>query len=319
MGTEIAPLALIEQLQSDRKLANTFRRQRQSDLIDFRGQLQFARQIILSKPENFALVTRESFENAMLDLAMTGLSLQPSLSHVYLIPYKQNLSVSISYRGMENLVLAAGTVRSIQADLVKKADPKFRVWVDGSPPMKHIEHEKHRGARGETTHAYCIATYANGGWHVEDMDAAALKACEKAASSRSEKGGMVWRSEMRDEMEKKSVLRRAYKHWPQDPAGRLAKLMEMMDRLEPIDFKEQAEDPVAAREPTVMVNENDLNKLHAVLTDGGLESRKADRWLQRLAESWGYGSIKDLPASRLEEATNTLKTNLAAVKANAPA
>lgn len=306
MGTA---LQLVETLATNKKLANRFRSSRASPDIAFTAQMRFARQIVVNNAEGFALVEADAFENAMLDLALTGLSLQPSLGHCYLIPYKKQVNVTISYRGMEHLVLAAGTVKSIQTDLVKKEDPTYRVWVDGTPPMKRVSHEKARGKRTAVTHGYCIASYANGGWHVEDVDAAFFDACLKSATSRNAAGGAVWKGPYADEQRKKSIVRRAYKHWPQDPSGHLARVMEMMDKLEPMSFKGEPDKEPPAQE--LVVSQNDTNALHAMLVEAGLKPDVADKWLQGLADKYGIGVIANLPIRRLEEAKAELKEILA--------
>ena len=302
------PIALVETVTTNKALANKFRRMAASKDILFNAQMRFARQIVANNLDGFALVEQDSWENAMLDLALTGLSLQPSLGHCYLIPYKKQVSVTISYRGMEHLVLSAGTVKSIQTDLVYKEDPHYKVYMAGSPPMKHVEHEKFRGKRSVVTHGYCTATYANGGWHVEDVDAAFFDACLKAATSRNAKGGAVWKGPFADEQRKKSIVRRAYKHWPQDPSGHLARVMEMMDKLEPMSFKGEPDKEPPQQE--LVISQNESNELHAMLVNAGLEPAKADKWLQALADKWGLGVIANMPARRFDEAKAELKTAL---------
>lgn len=246
----------------------------------------------------------ESLADVLLQAAGVGLSLNPALGHLYPIPYREDgvkrAQVTIGYRGLIAMAAAADTIKFIQGNLVREKDPVFRVFT--TTGGRQIEHEEARGPRGDVTHAYCLAHFTNGGHHVEVMTAAELEACERAATARNAKGGAVWRGPFRSQMEIKSVIRRAWKFWPKDSAGRLERAMSVMDELEPFE---------PSSEPEVCIDQDQALRLHAVCTDAGMSGPEADAWLRRLAQRYGLAEIGNLPAGRFERTLGELRAYVA--------
>ena len=310
----MSQLPAIVALEKNKSLASRFNSRRANKDLQFQVECMHLDKCAAKNPD-IAKCTAASLEHILLEAGVMGVSLNPSLHHAYVIPYKNSATgnkdaeLNVGYRGMEHIVLKAGTVKAIQTVLVKEHDPVYKVWTDEHG--KHIQHEEMRGNRGRTTHVYCIAHYMNGGYHIEEMTAGDLAECEKAAKSRNDKGGMVWRGPFREEMYKKCCVRRAYKHWPQDDGGRMAALMENMDRVEPMDFGVSS-----APADGVTITEEDKLSLHTLLTDHGLGSDKAAAWLDRLAQQNGLVDIINLPHSKLAETKKTLTSYVQQWKAN---
>lgn len=231
--------ALIEYktMLDDRSLISRFNHAKIGKHVKWSAQRSFALQIIQGS-ERLRECSPESIHNCMLDVAFTGLSLAPSQALLYLIPYKGKATLSIGYRGMEQLAYGTGVVQSIQAALVCKNDPVFTVGMGREG--RYVLHEEARDDRGAVTHAYCVASFSNGKQHVEVMDIEQLDAVEASATKKNPAGGAVWRSKYRGEMQKKAVIRRGWKHWPQDQDGKLAKAQEIMDTVEPVIFEGEA-------------------------------------------------------------------------------
>jgi len=231
--------ALVEYKETlnDRSLIARFNAGRPDKRMKYSAQRNFALQIIQGS-EKLRDCTPESIHNCMLDVAFTGLTLAPSQSLLYLIPYKGIATLCIGYRGMEQLAYRTKIILSIQAVLVYENDPVF--VVGSGPNGRYIKHEEARKDRGPLTHAYCVAQFVNGKQHVEVMDVGDLNAVEAAATKRNPRGGKVWRSKFRGEMQKKAVIRRAWKHWPQDTDGRLEQAQTIMDSIEPVTFEGEA-------------------------------------------------------------------------------
>ncbi len=255
-----------------------------------------------NKPNPMAACPVESLQVAMLDAAAAGLSLSPSLAHAYLIPYAPVIQFSPGYRGLIHLALHGKTVTSVQANLVHAQDPAFQVWTDETG--RHIRHEESRAAnRGAVTHSYCLARFANGGYHIEVLDRAQLDAIRAAAEKRPG-GGMVWKHpSFVSEMEKKAAVRRSAKWWPVDPDGHLAHMLEVADKHDPIDFDRADTDPGG----DLLISEEQQLQLHAALTDMGLEAQLADAWLLKAAQARGYSGIQQLPVTRFDEVKGALQ------------
>jgi recombinational DNA repair protein RecT len=243
--------------------------------------------------------TSHSIQTALLDVAYSGLSLSPALAHAYLIPYKDQCAFHPGYRGLMHMAYKAGTIKSVQVNLVRETDPEFLVWTDELG--RHIRHiENARGKQGPVTHAYCIAFLTAGGPPmIEVMGRADLNSCEAAASKRNKKGGMVWRM-WPDEMCKKAVIRRASKHWPKDDGGLLERMAEVSDRFDPMDFPENLD--ADAPEQELCMSLDQVTALSDVLTDRGISPTVAPEWLKRYAQSKGYDLMDHMPARLYEEA-----------------
>lgn len=293
-------MSALIQIPQERRVIGQFNSRRGSAPLKWAAEKQF---LVAHFQRNKDLLEcePESLGDVILQAAGIGLSLNPALGYVYPVPYRdggvKRAQALIGYRGLLAMAAQADTVRNIQANLVREKDPVFRVWTDTSG--RQIAHEENRGARGEVTHAYCIAWFPGGGHHVEVMTAQELGACEKAASARNQAGGAVWRGPFRSQMQIKAVIRRAWKFWPRDAGGRLERAIAAMDELEPLDPG-----------PAVCITDEDALRLHAMCTDAGLSSAEADAWLDRLAKRYGLAEIKNLPAADLERAARELKAYL---------
>ena len=272
---------------SDRSLISRFTGNPSNKSIKFSAQRAFALQI-LQGSEKLRKCTPLSIHNAMLDVAYSGLSLSPTQAQLYLIPYADKAQLVIGYRGLEQLAYRTGVVKAIQAALVCENDPVFRVGT--GEHGRYIAHEEARTDRGEVTHAYCIATFADGNRHVEVMDREQLEAVEAAASKRNAAGGAVWRSKFRGEMQKKAVIRRAWKHWPQDSGGHLAHAQRILDDLEPVVFEGEATRLITKGQVSTLT---DLCAEHSVNTD-------------TVARAFGAASLAMIPHDKFEEAARLI-------------
>jgi recombination protein RecT len=246
----------------------------------------FALQIIQKNPR-LRECTPQSVQNALMDVAYMGLSLSPSLAHVYLVPYKNHCDALISYLGLLHLAFKAGTVKSVQTVLVREKD-EFHVGTDKGG--RFVIHREARMDRGEVTNVYCIAEFTNGGRHIEVMDREELAAVERAASARNEKGGAVWRGPFRGEMMKKACIRRAWKSWPKDAA--LEHAAEVMNRVEPMDFTIEGE-------AVPVISPEQVSTLVDLCNDLGIDEGK-------FARAFNVSSIESIPASHWEEARHIL-------------
>ncbi len=266
-----------------RSLISRFNAGRQDKNFKYSAQRSFALQIIQGS-EELRKCSPESIHNCMLDVAFTGLTLAPSQALLYLIPYAGKATLSIGYRGMEQLAYRTGVIDAIQAALVCENDPVFH--VGNGPSGRYVKHEEARKDRGDVSHAYCIAYFSNSKQHVEVMDIEQLRAVEEAAVKRNPRGGAVWRSKFRGEMQKKAVIRRAWKHWPQDTDGRLERAQVIMDSVEPVHFE---------GESVRIISERQVNQLTDLCSQTGLST-------DTVCRAFGLASLTLLPEASFDEA-----------------
>lgn len=269
---------------TDRSLVSRFNRNRDTDhQVKIQAQRSYALQIIQGN-EKLRECTPQSVANAMLDVAYSGLSLSPTLAQLYLIPYGNVCTLSFGYRGLEQLAYRTGVVKLIQAALVRQNDTLFKVGTNEHG--RYVLHEEATSERGEVTHAYCVATFDSGLRHVEVMDADELKAVEEAASKRNRKGGAVWRGPFKGEMQKKAVIRRAWKHWPQDDAGKLERAQRVLNDLEPHTFE---------GESTRVINKGQLSQLVDLCSEYNIPH-------DTLCRAFGITELALLPYDKFDEA-----------------
>ena len=283
----IHPLVEYKNILDDRSLISRFNGNRADRHIKWTAQRSFALQIIQGS-EALRKCSPQSIHNVMLDVAFTGLTLAPSQSLLYIIPYGDKASLAIGYRGMEQLAYRTEVIDAIQAALVCENDPVFTTATDKGG--RYVLHEEARTDRGEVTHAYCVASFKNGKQHVEVMDRAQLDAVEEHAQkprrAGAKPGGAVWRGPFKDEMRKKAVIRRAWKHWPQDSDGRLAQSQNIMDTIEPVTFEGEAVRVLSASQVGTLT---DLCAEHDISTE-------------TVCRAFGAASLALIPEKHFDEA-----------------
>ena len=287
---------------SDSKaLASRFNAGRFDKDLKWAAERQFASQIVAAN-EKLQLCTPESLQGALLDVAYSGLSLSPTLAHAYLIPYGKTCKFSPGYRGLMHMAFKAGTVKSVQVNLVYQQDPTFKVWTDENG--RHIQHEENqRGKRGNVTHAYCICHLTAGGPPLIEVMSRADLDNIKAAATRRPGGGAVWK-QWPEEMMKKSVIRRASKHWPKDAGGMIEHMMQVSDRHDPVNFAPSPDQPPPEAE--LCMNMDQYTELHDLLLERGISPNDAPEWLRRWAQSKGYATFEDAPGRLFDEAKKTM-------------
>lgn len=169
---------------------------------------------------------------SMISLAMTGLSLHPSLKQGYLVPRKIGGKLTCifepSYRGMRDMVLNTGAYKNFLADLVFPGD-EFKYERGTTPYIKHVpdlENAKEDGYIDDFTRAYAVAFRQDGGVEFEVLTTSQI--IQRRAVSESFKAGRggPWQS-WPEEMVRKTVVRRLVDELPKTLA--LGNLMTSYD------------------------------------------------------------------------------------------
>ena len=135
------------------------------------------------------------------------LGLEPGIAgHAYLVPYGKQVTLIPGYRGLIELALRSGKIRSIEAHAVKEGDD-FAFAFGLSPELRHVPAASNRGP---TTAVYALARFADGGVQFDVMrkdDVDAIRRRSRASDSGP------WSTDY-DEMAKKTVVRRLCKYLP---------------------------------------------------------------------------------------------------------
>ena len=142
----------------------------------------------------------------------SALGLEPNLlGQCYIIPYKNQATFILGYRGMINLARRSGEIQTLYAHVVREND-EFSYQYGLEPDLKHIPVEEERG---KIKGAYMVAKFKDGGYYFEYMPIAdILKRRDKSPAAKSEYSPWNDMGIGYEEMVKKTVIRHAFKYLP---------------------------------------------------------------------------------------------------------
>lgn len=183
--------------------------------LNFNQEANFAVQA-LEANSYLAGCTPESIKNAIVNVSLTGITLNPALKFAYLVPRQvknERICVlDISYMGMIKILTDAGAIKSVDANVVYEND--VFAYSQGTNP--YLEHQRTLKDRGEALGAYAIAYFRDGGSQFVIMDKSEIEAVRATSESwKNEKGRAYspW-TKWEDEMWKKTALKRLFKLLP---------------------------------------------------------------------------------------------------------
>ncbi len=198
---------------------------------DFNKEASFAMQHLHNQPY-LQKSSKESLLKAVLNVAQTGLTLNPVSKYAYLVPrnVKRNGQYTIeavlepSYVGLVKLLTDTGSVRSIETHLVYEGDDIDINMAHPDKVIKHIPYVLNGKEKGKHIAVYSIANLHDGSKHFEFMD---IKECyDIRARSESYKAfiagrakSCIWDSD-EGEMIRKTIIKRHYKYLPKTDKAR---------------------------------------------------------------------------------------------------
>jgi len=191
------------------------------DLLSFEQECIFAKQQL--EKNNFSMKVAEgnprSLQGAILSVAATGISLNSAKQHAYLVPRGGAICLDISFQGLRKIATDSGAILWAKVELVYESD-KF-TWKG---PTHLPEHEADPfSERGNVKGGYCIAKLPSGEYMTEVMSVDEINKVRDTSKASKNGPWVNWY----DEMAKKTILKRAFKQWPQS-----ADNVQGRDRLE---------------------------------------------------------------------------------------
>lgn len=179
--------------------------------MNFNREANFALQILKGN-EFLAKSNPDSIKNAIVNVSLTGISLNPALKFAYLIPRNGKCILDISYIGMIKILTDAGAIKNIDANVIYNNDKyDFR---KGSEP--YFKHQPVLSNRGDKVGAYAIAHFRDGGFQFEVMgkdEIEKIRATSESFKNEKTRKYSPW-EKWEDEMWKKTVLKRLFKLLP---------------------------------------------------------------------------------------------------------
>lgn len=177
---------------------------------DFVREAGFALQVI-DNNNYLAKCDRKSLVNAIANVAMTGLSLNPELRLGYLVPRKGKVYFQSSYMGKVDILVRSGMVKDIYAKLVYENDT-FEVQgdiINGVPVHK----ANYFGDRGKVIGGYYVAKLVNGETKWDTMPMKQILDAKKRSEAVKAGKGSPWDTD-EEEMMRKTIINWAFKFIP---------------------------------------------------------------------------------------------------------
>lgn len=221
-------------------VAEDFDRVLSNSDISFQREAEFAVQHLQANSylRDVALENAASIQNAVVNVAALGISLNPAKKHAYLVPRqvdrKRAVTLDISYLGMIHIALESGAVEWVQAKLVYEGDEYENQGLTLPPLHKYNAFGRNRSSEAGFVGVYVVAKLPNGEYLTHEMDAESVVAIKNRSESVKAGKSSPWKTDF-GEMTKKTAVKQASKYWPKN--GRLAQLIHHMDTSgEGIDF-----------------------------------------------------------------------------------
>lgn len=219
--------------------------------ISFEREAGFAVQVITASDFAFKVARQnpQSVINAVTNIAAIGISLNPARKQAYLVPRDGKICLDISYMGLSDLAIASGSVRWVQAGIVRGSD-NFRLSGYDKPPVH--EYDPFAADRGDIRGVYVVVKTLDGDYltHAMRIDAVWDIRDRSSAWKAYAKDGRKcpWVTD-EEEMVKKTCVKQASKYWPK--VERLDRAISYLnnDGGEGLDFTaapEVQEEPVKA-------------------------------------------------------------------------
>lgn len=164
-----------------------------------------------------ALSNPISTQNAIINVAAIGISLNPAQKLAYLVPRKGAICLDISYMGLMHIAQQSGAIKWCQSAIVRKNDQFRREGLD-KPPVHIYNDFDTEEQRGEIVGAYVVIKTDEGDYLTHTMRIDAIYAIR----DRSE----AWKKYKQDSSKKcpwvtdeeqmilKTVVKQAAKYWP---------------------------------------------------------------------------------------------------------
>lgn len=189
-------------------------------LSDFQKEASFALQHIDKNPY-LLKCTQNSIIKSVMNLAQTGLTLNPVSKYAYLVPRSVNGALECvldpSYQGLVKLLTDSGIVGSIDSHVVYKGDLIDFDYSSEKKVNKHVPYFLTGNEKGGIVAAYSIAKL-DSGFHAEIMSASEIEEIRNGSESyKAYKAGKikscVW-TQYPSEMCRKTVIKRHFKYLP---------------------------------------------------------------------------------------------------------
>lgn len=186
--------------------------------VTWAKESQFAMQILQGNDylTKLAFQNQTSAQNAIINVAAIGISLNPAQKLAYLVPRKGAICLDISYMGLMHIAQQSGAIKWCQSAIVRKNDQFRREGLD-KPPVHIYNDFDTEEQRGDIVGAYVVVKTGDGDYltHTMRIDAIyAIRDRSEAWKAYKNKGtACPWVTD-EEQMILKTVVKQAAKYWP---------------------------------------------------------------------------------------------------------
>ncbi len=257
--------------------------------VTWEKESQFALQALQSNNylAGIASKSQHTLENAIINIAAIGISLNPALKYAYLVPREHQVVLDISYMGLLHLAVKTGSILFGQSKLVHENDEYINNGVDKAPTHT----QKTFGEKGKVVGCYCAVKLPCGDFLTEEMDRKELDKIRRASATK-DGGNNPW-TNWPEEMMRKSAVKRASKYWP--VSERLSAATEHLNKTQG-----NAEIIINELPEAALIDENQANEIYELI-----DLKKADKG--KFLDFFKVDMIEDLTTLQLKRAIDMLK------------
>lgn len=269
-----------------------------------------------------------SLRDTVLQAHAMGLSLNPALQHCYPIPYK-DMSTGIryayaspGYRGLAHLAVKGGGITAVRAEVIYLHDITSNLFVYRGPSTKAfyepnlLKERNEKGATGVYTEALLPDGRTVAKWHTREY----ILKCRSKSKVRNPERSMMWNpNDLWHEGWLKTGIRNDSKLWPH-VAVPMQHAIEQMDKYEGmdparLDVQQETVTKAPPAEIVYTITTDDVERMRGIAKAAG--SKDPNKWLDKIAATYGVEKIDDLPMEYCAEAEEKLKLGLARQKERA--
>lgn len=203
---------------------------------DFEREASFAIQH-LSKNPYLQKADQKSILKSVLNIAQTGLTLNPISKYAYLVPRYNGATKTLecvldpSYTGLVKLLTDSGAVKSINCQIVYDGDDIEADFASDKKIVKHVPYLLTGKEQGNVKLVYSVATLHDGSYHAEIMSINEVNdirdKSEAYKAYKAEKTKTCIWVDHYTEMVRKTCIKRHFKHLPK--SGNLENLEKAID------------------------------------------------------------------------------------------
>lgn len=228
----------------------------------YNREVNFAAQLLMNSDYLLDCAKKypDHFIEAIKNISLTGLTLNPELRLAYLVPYKGKVKFQSSYMGKVDILIRTGIVKWIEANLVYSNDT-FHVAKGTKAEIFH-QPDYFAEDRGVIKGGYWVAELPNGKMVFDVMPASRIEEIKQRSEAVKSGKGSPWDTDA-VEMMRKTILNWGYKSLPKTGLSEdLIKVLEIENEFERDEFDEWKKEQEKPKRDTF--DEDDIQNAQVV-------------------------------------------------------